>query len=148
MFWIKSVLLGGCLFVGGLASSRSTSAQPTSAHKACPAVDRSGARQVIRALSQDRLAWFRRKYSLTSVSPKHLRLLIDARNSDVCSRLNAFYANGMYSKPPWNHSYYTADGYYFASFIDKTNPKTGIPRMAHFAVFDGSMRLIARLSPK
>lgn len=123
-------------------------AQRTGAPRECPAVDPSGSRQVMRAMTQERLAWFRRKYGLTGVNVTHFRVLTDQNNAPICAKLNAYYAKSIFSKAPWKRSYYALDGIYFASFIDTTNPKTGPVHLSHFAVFDGALHLTATLSPR
>lgn len=114
----------------------------------CPDANRATARPVFRALTEERLAWFRRTHGLTQVDAKQLRPLTEARSSEVCQRLNAYYATSMFGREPWKRTYFQAGGFYFASFVDTTDPTQGRPRISHFAVFDGSLKLLGILSPK
>jgi hypothetical protein len=114
----------------------------------CPAMDPSGARPVARALTESRLAWFRRAHDLTRVNAKRLRPLTGRLDGAICEQLNAYYAGSMYSTSPWRRSYYMVDGFYFASFVDTTDPIVRRVQISHFAMFDDSLKLRAILSPK
>ena len=64
------------------------------------------ARPVLKALSQERLAWFRRQYGLTHLNAKSLRPL-RANDLSVCARIDAELA----ARPPvpgegWSTVYY------------------------------------------
>ncbi len=113
-----------------------------------PEREPSGWQVVSRALSQDRLAWFRRKYSLTNVKPADLRRLTEARSSSICARLNAYYDKSIFGTHRFRRSYYRADEFYFAAFIDTRKPASGTRLHSHFALFDSQLRLRATLAPK
>lgn len=136
------------LLASPVAFPSSVGAQGGPPSSVCGRADPSAARQVLRAFTQDRLGWFRRKYGLTGIRPTQIRLLTDKRRTDTCTRLNSFYANSRYFRAPWKHAYYEAGGYFFASFIDTTDPRRSRTEIGHFAVFDSKLRLVAVLSPK
>lgn len=129
-----------------LAGTAPLAAQGTPARIAdsviCPPTARATITPVFRALSMERMAEFREEHGLTRVNARNLKPLRSHRSAAVCQKLNAYYATSMFARAPWERTYFEADGFYFASFVDLTNPNPGSRRRGHFAIFDASLRLV------
>lgn len=108
----------------------------------CPPTGRATITPVFRALSLEHMAEFRKEHGLTRVNARNLKPLRSHRSANVCQKLNAYYATSMFARAPWERTYFEADGFYFASFVDLSNPNIGSRRPGHFAIFDASLRLV------
>lgn len=137
--WWMLAVLGAVLCCASVEAQR----RPAQARPACRATSPRAASPVLRVLSAQATVGFRREHGLTGVNARELRPLTDARSAAVCQRLNALYRTSMYGRAPWQRTYFEAGGFYFASIVDGTNPRTGRPRAGHVAVFDASLRPLA-----
>ena len=139
--WVGTGLLAVALAGGGPAT-------PPPAAVGCPGNHQATGRIVWKALAEERLGWFRKKYGLEHLRPRQLRALADGRNDVACTALNKFYETSFYMNPRFKRTYFRAGSYYFASFVDSSDPKKGRVHMNHFALFDAEFRLVATLKPK
>ncbi len=103
---------------------------------------------VLKPLKQERLGWFRRMYGLTAVNVKHVRPLRDRRDAFVCEWLNVTFENTPYGDSRWARVYYKADGYYFVSLVDRTDPAVGRAVVPRMMVLDSRLKPIAEIAPK
>ena len=143
---VPAILMLGVLHAESAQAQRPKS--PRVQAGSCGTLNRSAVRQVLRGFGQTRLAWFRRQYSLTAVTPHSIRRLAGPAHKRECEQLDAYYAGSVYSRAPWVHTYFSAPGYTIASFIDTTTAQGALRRAGHFAVFSPTGQLVAKLSPK
>ncbi|HSU17456.1 hypothetical protein [Longimicrobium sp.] len=88
-----------------------------SAQSACPP-DNSEARDVAGMFLVDPAFQEERQTSGTTlVDPSHLRVLNDAQDAAVCSRLWSGITVAEYRSAPWLPVFYTADGFYFIAVV-------------------------------
>lgn len=62
----------------------------SSASSVCPYAYPNVGQTVLKTLLTPRLEWFRKKYNLTDVDPRHVRPLRDADDAAACQRLTAW----------------------------------------------------------
>jgi hypothetical protein len=132
-------------FSSPAAPAAAAQASSAEASTLCPAGSPSTARPVFRALSQERLGWFRRMYGLNEVEPRSLR---PVQNPEACVQLSRLLQNSVYGQAPWAPAYYQAGGFYFIALRDTTDPRQGRRKVDHFFVYDASLRPIAHLAPR
>lgn len=131
-----------------VAAAPARAAVTVPAARACRATAPAFARTVLKPLTQPRLAWFKRQHGLTELDARRLRPLTDARDAATCRQLDRLFAPSFFGQAPWEHVYYEAQGYYFASYRDTTDPRSGRAKVNFMIVLDRELRPLGWIAPK
>ena len=114
----------------------------------CPAPSTAANVAVILPLMRRRFVWFRRKNGIGDDKLRDLRPLLASRDGDACRKLNTMFVGQPFDAETTSRSYYTAPGYYFAAFVDRSDPRLRQPWATRVFVMDDDFKLVANIAPK
>lgn len=123
-------------------------ASPLVAYGPCPSTNPIAGSTALKVFAPGRFKWFKAQHGLQSIRNKDIRVLKDSPDAAICAQLNAGFARGFFDRPSTSRTYFEANGYYLAVFVDRRDRETNELWPPQLVVLDKTIGVVAKIVPK